>query len=73
MNTVKKLYSGTIIPSYISTNERIFQIETFNGETVLCNLEAAQTLIAKDECKRIKHYWNYKFQAIGKKEVKEMH
>jgi hypothetical protein len=68
----KKLFDNTIIPSIISINERIFQIETYDGETVLCNLGTAQMLINKDLCKRIKHYWNYKFQNISKLEVKEM-
>lgn len=68
----RQLFSGTRIPVAINTNERIFQIETFDNETILCNLETAQQLIANNECKLIKHYWNYKFVAIGKKEVKEM-
>lgn len=71
MNT-KKLFDGTVIPATISTNERIFQIETFDQETVLCNLAIAQELITKQLCKRIKHYWNHKFATIGKKEVLEM-
>lgn len=68
----KKLFDGTHIPVMISTNERIFQIETFDGETILCNLVTAQKLIQNQLCKRIKHYWNYKFSAIGKDEVKAM-
>ena len=71
MNTTK-LYSGTHIPTTINTNERIFQIETFDGETILCNLVTAQKLLEQQNCKRIKHYWNHKFVAIGKLEVKEM-
>lgn len=67
-----KLFDGTNIPVMISTSERIFQIETFDGETILCNLVTAQKLIHSDMCKRIKHYWNYKFTTIGKSEVKEM-
>jgi len=68
----KMLYDQTLIPSVISINERIFQIETYDNETVLCNLKTAQMLINKDLCKRIKHYWNHKFTTIGKLEVKEM-
>ena len=68
----KKLFDGTRIPVMISTNERIFQIETYNGETILCNLVTAQKLISADLCKRIKHYWNHKFTVIGKDEVKAM-
>lgn len=69
---MKKLFDGTLIPVMISTSERVFQIETFDGETVLCNLVTAQKLINSDLCKRIKHYWNHKFQVISKLEVKEM-
>lgn len=67
-----RLFDGTNIPSVISTTERIFQIETFDSETILCNVVTAQKLIAADLCKRIKHYWNYKFTTISKLEVKEM-
>jgi len=69
---MKKLYSGTRIPEIIRTNERIFQIETYDNEIVLCNLRMAQMLINLAECKRIKHYWNNKFEPIGKDEVKGM-
>lgn len=70
--TTMKLFDKTEIPDTISITERIFQIETSNGETVLCNLLTAKLLINTDNCKRIKHYWNYKFSTIGKLEVKEM-
>lgn len=68
----KKLFDGTVIPSTINTDERIFQIETWDNETVLCNLQTAQMLINTDNCKRLKHYWDYRFVTIGKREVKEM-
>jgi hypothetical protein len=68
----KTLYSGIIIDSFIDTNQRIFQVETYDNETVLCNLKDAQTIIIQDVCKSIRHYWNNKFERIGKKEVKEM-
>jgi hypothetical protein len=68
----KKLFDGTNIPVMISTNERIFQIETFDGETILCNVVTAQKLLQLNLCKRIRHYWNHKFVTIGKLEVKEM-
>lgn len=68
----RKLFDGTNIPVMISTNERIFQIETFDGETILCNLVTAQKLLQNDLCKRIRHYWNHKFTAISKLEVKQM-
>lgn len=68
----RQLYSGTRIPIAINTDERIFQIETYNAEIILCNLETAQLLIKNQECKRIKHYWDFLFKTIGKKEVLEM-
>lgn len=68
----KRLFDNTLIPSMVSINERIFQIETYDGETILCNIGTAKMLINKDLCKRIKHYWNNKFTTIGKLEVKEM-
>lgn len=71
MNTTT-LYGGTIIPSVIKITERIFQVETCDNETLLCNLGTAQILIETHQCKKIKHYWNYKFTSIGKNEVKEM-
>lgn len=67
-----KLFNGRQIPASIRTDERIFQIETYDNDHVLCNLETAKELIINDECKRIKHYWDYKFQTISKLEVKEM-
>jgi hypothetical protein len=67
-----KLYNNTVIPDTISIRERIFRIETFDQETVLCNLAAAQMLIKTNNCKRIKHYCNNKFETISKLEVKEM-
>ena len=71
MDTIK-LFNGRIIPSIINTTQRIFQIVTFDGDHILCNLVTAKELIVMDECKSIKHYWNYKFTSIGKKEVQEM-
>lgn len=66
------LFSGTKVPVSIRTDERIFEILTYDDEYVLCNIETAQLLICRQECKGIKHYWNHKFQGISKKEVKEM-
>lgn len=67
-----KLFNGKEIPSAVSTLHRIFQVETYDGDIVLCNIVHAQDFIKDQECKRIKHYWNHKFQTIGKKEVLEM-
>jgi len=66
------LFDGTKIPATISTTERIFQVNTYDGETILCNLVTAQKLISAGLCKGIKHYWNHKFTRLGKSEVKHM-
>lgn len=68
----RSLYSGIVIDCNIDTTQRIFQIETYDNEIILCNLKDAQAIITQDVCKSIKHYWNDKFSRIGKKEVKEM-
>lgn len=68
-----KLYCGNItIPDTIDQTQRIFQVVTFDNETVLCNLKNAKELIIAQNCKSIKHYWNYKFVSIGKNDVKAM-
>jgi hypothetical protein len=67
-----KLLSNKVIPTMLSTKERIFQVETYDGEFVLCNVDVAQELIKEQLCKRIKHYWNHKFSTIGKREVLDM-
>lgn len=76
MNTqapaTKTLYSGIVIDTVIDTTQRIFQVETYDREIILCNLKDAQSIIILQGCYRIKHYWNNKFEAIGKNEVKEM-
>lgn len=72
MNTTKTLYSGIVVDTLISTSERIFQVETYDNETVLCNLKDAQAIIKQDVCKGIRHYWRYKFVRISKKEVLEI-
>jgi hypothetical protein len=67
-----KLFDGTIVPATINTKERIFQVVTYDGETILCNLLTAHRLITNQLCKGIKHYWNHKFTTIGKSEVLSM-
>lgn len=69
---IRRLISGTIVPLMIRTDERIFQVVSFDGETILCNMHVAQLLITNQECKTIKHLWDHKFTSIGKKEVLEM-
>lgn len=71
-NNTIKLYSGTEIPAMVSTTERIFQIKTYDNQIILCNLPVAHQLIITQECKSIKHYWDFLFKSISKKEVLEM-
>ena len=65
----------------IKTNERIFQVENFEGDIILCNLDKLSIdkdgslmveMIIKHPVKRIKHYWNNKLKSLSKLDVKEM-
>lgn len=60
----------------INTNERIFQAENFEGETILCNLDGftfdKELLVYGNPVKSLKHYWNFKFESFGKLDLKEM-
>lgn len=62
----------------IKTDQRIFQVFTFDYDgPILCNIDRLSfnkeiLLDGKNPIKSIKHYWNYKFQTIGKIDVKEM-
>jgi len=67
---MKTLFDGTQIPTQISINERIFQVQTFDGDIVLCNTETAKKLLP--QCAKLKHYWDFKFTAFSKLELKEM-
>ncbi len=62
----------TTIPQTINTNERIFKIITFDGETILCNVETAKKLLENQEIKHLFHFWNGEFKKFGKKDLKEM-
>lgn len=68
----RKLFNGRVVPATINTDERIFHAVTYDGDHIVCNLPTAKELIIADECQSIQHYWNYKFQTIGKDEVKQM-
>ena len=66
-------------PKTIKTNERIFEVTNYEGETYLCNLNhlslsKQEGLIGanKEPLVRVKHYWNNTFKVIGKIHVKEM-
>lgn len=67
-----KLYSGKEIPAQINTNERIFKIETFNNETVLCNVNTAKELLKEGEIKTLWHLWKFEWKRFGKLDLKQM-
>lgn len=67
---MRTLYDGTCVPTTIDTNERVFQVETFDGETVLCNVRVAKVLLP--QTKVLKHLYNNKFLKLSKLELKEM-
>ncbi len=58
-------------PTTISTQERIFLVEDYEGTIFLCNL---QDISVKDvsNIKRLKHFWNGRLESFGKKDFKEM-
>tara|TARA_R110000851_G_scaffold213766_2_gene366369 strand:+ start:550 stop:756 length:207 start_codon:yes stop_codon:yes gene_type:complete len=58
-------------PKTIQTDSRIFQIITFEGETILCNLKHLKLKDLK-EIKTLRHLWNGKFESFGKIDLKEM-
>jgi len=66
------LYSGLSVPNTINVNERVFKIETFDNETIICNLSTAKGLLNAGEIKNLFHLWNYNFVKFGKKDLKEM-
>jgi hypothetical protein len=58
-------------PRKVTVKERIFQIEDFDGNIFLCNLKDIE-LKDLQQIKKLKHYWNHKFEAFGKIDLKEM-
>ena len=69
---MRKLYSGTEVPTTINTEERIFKVITFNNDVVLCNVKTAKELLEKQEIKSLQHYWNNRFQMFSKLDLKQM-
>ena len=67
-----RLYDGTEIPTIIKTDERIFKVVTFDGETVLCNLITAKKLLRKELIKKVYHLWDYEFKVFPKVGLKAM-
>ena len=61
-----------MIPTTIKTNERIFKIETFDNDTLLCNVETAKDLLNKGEIKKLWHLWNFNFKPFAKIDLKQM-
>ena len=61
-----------MIPTTINTNERIFKIETFENETLLCNVETAKELLNKGEIKNLWHLWNFQFKRFGMIDLKQL-
>ena len=63
----------------INTNERIFQVMNFDGDVNLGNLRdfsissTGELLFNSESIKNIKHYWNNKFVAFRKADVKTMY
>lgn len=70
---MRKLFNGTMVPTEIKTDERIFKVETFDSETVLCNLDTAYQIVKDGYCMTLKHLWDYKFKSFGKLELIEMY
>jgi hypothetical protein len=62
----------TTIPTTIKTNERIIKIITFDGETILCNVDTAKTLLQNQEIKHLFHFWNGEFKRFSKLDLKAM-
>lgn len=63
----------------IKTNQRIFQVLTFDGDYKLINLDGFKiqdsgelTLKNGDSIRSVKHLWNNKFETIDKRQVKTM-
>lgn len=68
---LKTLYDGTQVPATINIDERIFQVFTYDGEIILCNLATAQMLLP--QCEILKHYWNGRLEVFDKRELKIMY
>lgn len=58
-------------PQTINTDERIFRITNFDGDTFLCNLSHLQLHDLK-QIKKLSHMWNFEWEGFGKDDLKEM-
>ena len=61
-----------MIPKTIKTDERIFKIVTFDGETYLCNVRDAQRALKEGIIKDLFHLWDFEFKRFGKIDLKNM-
>ena len=59
-------------PTTINKNERIFKIETFDNEMLLCNVETEKELLSKSEIKNLWHLWDFEFKRFAKIDLKQM-
>lgn len=62
----------TMIPTTISTDERIFKILTYDNDYILCNVSTAKELLKNDMIQKLWHLWNYEFKVYGKDKLKQM-
>ena len=69
---MQTLYSGFKIPTTINTEERVFKIETFDNEMLLCNTKTAKELLKEGLIKNLWHLWNFKFKRFTKNDLKQM-
>lgn len=67
-----KLFDGTEIPNIIDITKRIFEVKTYDGDIVLCNVETTQKLIKLGLAWGIRYYDDGGFHIISKKEILEI-
>jgi hypothetical protein len=60
------------VPTTISTSERIFKVETFDDEKLLCNVDTAKKLLKEGLIKNLWHLWDFKWKRFGKIDLKQM-
>ena len=56
-------------PTTIKTDERIFKVEDYDGNTYLCNLDTAPPL---HDIRKLWHLWDFQFESFGKKDLNDM-
>ena len=58
-------------PKSIKTDQRIYKIETFEGNLILCNLEHIKETDFPD-FRKVSHIWDGEFKRISKMYLKDM-